>query len=76
MKAILSVQDRAAVSVMGEDREKMARVKNKHNMARVIMVREKTLPGSHMVTITWNYSTPVPVPVMGSTTIITLIKHL
>ena len=54
MKAILSVQDRAAVSVMGEDREKMARVKNKNNMARVIMVREKTLAGSHMVTITWN----------------------
>ena len=75
MKAsIAAVQDRAAASVMGEDREKMARVKNKNNMSRVIMVREKTLPGSHMVTITWNYS--IPVPVMGSTTIITLTKHL
>ena len=55
MKAsIAAVQDRAAVSVMGEDRVKMARVENKNNMARVIMVREKTLSGSHMVTITWN----------------------
>ena len=46
MKATIAVQGMAAVSDMGEDQ-----MEGRNNMARLIMVREKTVPVYHMVTI-------------------------
>ena len=46
MKASIAVQGMAAVSDMGEDQ-----MEGKNNMARLIMVREKTVTVYHMVTI-------------------------